>query len=337
MGSQIELTESNFIPSLMDIRIELLRGCPLACTHCSAFASPSHSLELSPERVLALLGEFANLGGHRVTFTGGEPLIYLQLPKILHRCYDYGLHVRLFSSGIIFSKGLRYAVEQTTLEQLSPYLDAIDYSLYAARPDFHDSVTGFHGSHSLTVEAIRRTITVGINATIHFVPTQKNYRDLPALFELATQLGVQQVSILRFVPHGRGRARANQLTLDHQAHEWLRDTIIDLQGSTSRVKLHVGSAYNHLGHQDVKPCTSAIDQLVVMANGTIAPCSAFGNFFVDDDFGNVLEHPLHIVWKHSAFLQQVREALRIGGNCRGCLAQKAISSGRIDPFIEDNL
>jgi MoaA/NifB/PqqE/SkfB family radical SAM enzyme len=86
MRSEIDLLQTIHTPSLTDIRIELLRGCAVARAHCSAYASPGHPIQLPSERVLTLIDEFAEFGSRRVTFRGGEPLIYLQLSNILLGC-----------------------------------------------------------------------------------------------------------------------------------------------------------------------------------------------------------------------------------------------------------
>lgn len=328
------------IPTLRELRVELLRGCPLLCAHCSAYASPKHSLRLPSERVLRLIDEFAELGGHRMTLTGGEPLMYPELGAVLDRCHSREIAVRIFSSGIVQPGGAaapRRPVDVVTLDRCAPFIGSIAYSVYGRTPAVHDAITRITGSFHLTLEAIRRTVARRIGSELHFVPTRENYRDLPAVVELADELGVGRVGVLRFVPHGRGEARAGKLLLDRPAHQWLRRAIIELRGRFPRVALHVGSAYNPLGLDDRHPCTAAIDQLVVEADGRIAPCSGFGNFRVADEVGNVLDHPLGVVWERSAYLTQVREALalRAGGGCAGCLAQGAIVAGRISAEVQD--
>lgn len=329
-------------PALGELRVELLRGCPLLCAHCSAHASPKQALQLAPERVLRLIDEFAALGGRRATLTGGEPLMYPELETVLRRCQSHGIATRLFSSGIVQPGGAaapRSAVDVVALERYAPYVGSIAYSIYARTPAVHDALTRITGSFHLTLEAIRRTIVLRVGSELHFVPTQGNYRELPAVVELADDLGVGRVGVLRFVPHGRGEARAGKLLLDRPAHLWLRRAIIELRERFPRVSLHVGSAYNLLGLDDQRPCTAALDQLVIEADGRIAPCSGFGNFRVEDEIGNVLEHPLRVVWERSAFLTQVREvlSLRAGSGCAGCLAQGAIADGRISPHAPDPL
>jgi radical SAM protein with 4Fe4S-binding SPASM domain len=328
-------SQSTFFP-LRELRVELLRGCPLLCVHCSAHAAPRHPLMLPLSRVLTLIDEFATGGGQRITFTGGEPLTYPGLEQTLQRAREQGLCIRLFSSGVVF-EGNRRVAGSTLLRRFAPLLDTVMYSVYAAEANVHDSVTSVPGSFWLTIEAIKQTVALAIGTELHFVPTQTNYRDLPAVVALASELHVPRVGILRFVPQGRGKSKADELALDRTAHQWLRECIRELRSCYPQVALTTGSAYNLLAVDVPSPCNAGINQLVVNADGSILPCSAFGSVHVTDDMGNILRRPLQVVWQQSLYLQQVRHALNGITTCAGCLAQKTLAAGRIDAQVPDPL
>lgn len=322
--------------SLKDLRIELLKACPLLCVHCSAYAAPHHALQLPYQRVVTLIEEFANLGGHTVTLTGGEPFVYKELKEVLLSCQERGLQTRLFSSGIVF-QGNERTTANHILEKLSQYIDTVMYSVYSAQPETHDQVTRIPGSYVLTTKAIQQTIALGIKAEMHFVPTRLNYHDLPAVVEQAARFSVQRVGILRFVPQGRGKAKADMLSLTAGEHRRLRTIILELRKEYPSITIYAGSAYNALQVGEPIACSAAITQLVIEADGRIVPCSAFSNVHVEDEVGNILTHSLHDVWSHSVYLQNVRHALAEDGSCQGCLAQKTLHAGQITGQISDPL
>lgn len=322
--------------ALREMRIELLRGCPLRCVHCSAHAAPLHPLQLAAERVSFLVDEFAALGGERVTFTGGEPLAYPGLHAILDQCHLHGIATRLFSSGVILD-GRRPSAALQIIDRLTPSLDGIVYSLYAAYGPTHEAITRVAGSFALTLESIRHTVAAGIQTDLHFVPTHGNHRDLPDIVELADKLGVRRISVLRFVPHGRGRRRSDALALDAPAHAWLRSTIADVRVRHPRITVAVGSAYNLLHVGEPTACTAGIDQLVIEATGNIIPCSAFAGYHIEDPVGNINDAALRDVWERSSYLGAVRRTLQQNNTCEGCLAQKTLASGRIDASVVDPL
>jgi radical SAM protein with 4Fe4S-binding SPASM domain len=291
-------------------------------------------MHLPLQRVFSLIEEFAVGGGRRLTFTGGEPLMYTGIESILQRSHERGLHTRVFSSGITFN-GTERVTGYDVLEQCAPFLNTVMYSIYSTSAETHNRITRIPSSLELTLEALRHTVALKIGTELHFVPTLQNYRELPSIVELAATLRVPRVGIIRFVPQGRGKVKSHELELHKEAHRWLRETIIELRNRYPHVILSVGSAYNLLGADDSHPCTAGINQLVIEANGRVIPCSAVSSVRVNDNFGNILQQPLQTVWKKSLYLQEVRQALASVHACNGCLAQKAIVAGRIDAQAHD--
>nr|WP_246580889.1 radical SAM protein [Deinococcus aestuarii] len=319
------------------MRVEVLRACPLTCAHCSAFAAPRHPLALPLARTLDLVSEFARLGGRRLTLTGGEPLEYVGFDEVVARARREGLAVRVFSSGVVWQAGVRTSVPPGRLAALTRVVDTLVVSLYSPDPVRHDAVTGVDGSFDLTVETVRAALALGLRTELHFVPTRLNRHELPGLAALAVALGVPRISVLRFVPQGRGAHGQDRLTLDQAGYRALRDTVLDLRSAHPGLEIALGSAHAFLGLEGCGPCTAALDQLLVEADGRVAPCSAFGDFRLPGDHDNVLSASLRDVWGRSRLLGAVREAHRVAPGCTGCLAQKALSTGRLDPRDPDPL
>src|SRR5579883_807947 len=136
--------------------------------------------------------------------------MYSGLEDVLQKCHTGGLNTRLFSSGIIFDQG-KHMSGYSRICQIASFIDRIMYSVYSSRTETHDLITRIPGSLQLTLSAIAHTVELGIEAEIHFVPTQVNYRELPDIVELAARLKVSHVGILRFVPHGRGKNKSHAL------------------------------------------------------------------------------------------------------------------------------
>jgi MoaA/NifB/PqqE/SkfB family radical SAM enzyme len=78
------------------------------------------------------------------------------------------------------------------------------FSVYAADASIHDTITGRPGSLEILQESLSRSLRVGIAVEFHFVPMRPNWRELVEVVSLAERFWVRRVSILRFVPQGRG-------------------------------------------------------------------------------------------------------------------------------------
>ena len=174
---------------------------------------------------------------------------------------------------------------------------------------------------------------------IHFVAMRRNFRDLPGVVVLADSADVQKVSVLRFVPQGRGVSLADRDDLGIDELHELAATISSLRTHYSRVTIRAGSPFNILGIGHTS-CNAAQDVLIVNHRGEIFPCDAFkGVRYNDDKFGSVLTASLRDVWGQSSFLNEVRSILasekgETCGACEltktcqsGCLAQKVIREG----------
>jgi radical SAM protein with 4Fe4S-binding SPASM domain len=322
---------------LKDLRIELLKACSLRCSHCSAFAAPHHPIALSALRVLSLMDEFKAMGGERLTLTGGEPFQYPDLDRVVERAHALQLRLRLFSSGVVETAGTLQSIARHRLQTMLQPSDTVVFSVYSTQSQIHDHITRTPGSLEMTLQTLRRARSLGIQAELHFVPTRLNFHELPALAELALAERLARISVLRFVPHGRGIQNAAGLMLTTADYLHFIAMVSKLRQQFPELELVLGSAHQLLDPEGCGPCTAALDQLLVESDGRVSPCSGFGNFRPGDDAENVLETPLSEVWDRSTFLNTVRQAHQSAPGCTGCLAQKAINSGRIDPRDLDPL
>lgn len=185
---------------------------------------------------------------------------------------------------------------------------------------------------------------MGISTGLHFVAMSRNYRELPEVCSLARDLGASGVSVLRFVPQGRGRLLMEG-ELDRLQSLELKRTIQRLRAEGHTIR--TGSPLNHLWLNDPPECMSAIDRLIVAADGRVYPCDAFKHITAESVAGtaefSVLgsDCALGDAWERSPYLAAVRamverdrerpcvdcESLRLCGS--GCLAQKMIVDGRL--------
>ena len=80
-----------------------LTGCPLRCGYCDTAYAFHGGHWMGMDEVLA---QVAQLGAHRVTVTGGEPLAQKNCSELLKRLCDAGHAVSLETSGALSIAGL---------------------------------------------------------------------------------------------------------------------------------------------------------------------------------------------------------------------------------------
>jgi len=195
------------------LTLVLTEGCNLACGHCWV-ESPFHN-NVSPVPAADLcrvVTEFGELGGTTLNLTGGEPLTHPEWARVLRFAADL--------------TGLRAICLQTNATLLSP-ADAevlaevaragtrggrsgdgfelwVQVSLDGARPETHDPIRG-SGAFAAAVAGLRLLVLAGVRTRVAFTEMRHNIDDLPALFALVEELGVDEVTSASLVRHGRAQ------------------------------------------------------------------------------------------------------------------------------------
>jgi len=326
---------------LREFKIEVTRECPLRCLHCSSNGAPNAPEKMNPLKVAEVIRDFADLGGESLAISGGEPLVYKDLPLILEVCRTVGIQPDFYTTGICSDNGVLSPISEDALDLLSQSRAKVIFSLHGACPNTHDGLTQVVGSFDNTIEAMKRTLAAGIQTQVHVVPTAINFREIADIVRLLAAMQIEKVSWLRFVPQGRGEVNRDLLQLTKEQLRQLAHARIELQQMYPEVQIRTGSPFNILCPQSPTPCVAGLSVLAIRPDGRAVPCDAFKQFRVPDRFGNILDHSLVEVWEKSELLNEVRRmqesrSRSACGSCplrsrcnSGCLAQKAIAAARL--------
>jgi len=328
---------------LEEIKIELTKDCPLTCIHCSSNAHSGNTTQLPREIVLSLVNQAAELKVKSIVFSGGEPLLWPWLDEAVSACKVHGLRCSLYSTGIdLIGDGAQKILYLKTCG-----LKRVIFSLYSPFKEHHEEITRKIDSFDKTVTTMRIIGDGAIEREMHFVPLKRNYKHLLKLVELAKDLGVQRISILRFVPQGRGETlKKSHEMLMHKETVELRNLILRCRENTD-VKIRLGSPYNIMMLNNDVDCIAAWRTLCIGPNGNVYPCDAFKNIEpcdigLEDPYNNILSHSLRECWEQSVYLGVVRHYLTTRfeepcSNCpdlerckSGCLAQKVLDQESIE-------
>jgi len=328
---------------LEEVKIELTKNCPLSCIHCSSDASSGNPLQLTREAVLSLVSQAAQLHVKSIVFSGGEPLLWPWTADAIRACNVHGLHSSIYSTGInLTDDGAKEIIALTKYG-----LNKVIFSLYSPFKKQHEGITRSLGSFDKTVAVMQELGKYHIEREIHFVPLKLNYKHLAKLIELAKYSGIPKVSILRFVPQGRGVIlKKSHEMLMHKETVKLRKSILDCKKRYD-VSIRLGSPYNILILNEEVDCIAARKLLCIGPNGNIYPCDAFKNIEpaeigLNDPYHNILKHSLNECWKQSKILNTIRHYLTTPfekpcsqclylEQCKsGCLAQKVIEQESIE-------
>ena len=116
---------------------------------------------------------------------------------------------------------------------------------------------------------------LSLSTELHFVPLSCNYTELVPLAILARELGINAISVLRFVPQGRGREIESQ-KLNADQNRLLKVNIESLRKDGYNIR--TGSPYNFLLLNDQPQCCAGIDRM------TILPIFAYTHAMLSNEF-----------------------------------------------------
>jgi radical SAM protein with 4Fe4S-binding SPASM domain len=276
------------------------------------------------------------MGARKVALSGGEPLVYPELYEIVRTAASLALATTLYTTGIK-NNNLDPIDESDVSRLISAGLDRIIFSIYATEPQIHNSITGFP-SFEPTLVAVKNCVHGGLPGEFHFVPLRRNYHQFGEVVRLAEGLGVPRVSVLRFVPQGRGAMIREKEELPAEYYRQLGKTVEELRRRGS-VQVRLGAPMNMLGLGH-SCCDAAQDIVVVGHSGRVFPCDGFkGTDYPDPEYGSILLNSLPSVWERSSYLNAARHLYAEGrngcGSCpTGCMAQQAVRKGGLLHLIQ---
>jgi radical SAM protein with 4Fe4S-binding SPASM domain len=312
---------------LRELKLEVTHECPLSCVHCSSEAGPTTSRQMALEDCLRIVREAADLGAAEVAFSGGEPLVWTGLESAVAGATAAGLRVSIYTSGTSDN------VSQKLHEIQRAGAKRTVLSIFGDSAESHELVTRVAGSFSRTKVAAAEGLRAGLEVEFHFVPFASSFSLLPGVVRLARSIGVGRVSVLRFVPQGRGAMLPWQV-LDRRQSMALKRSIEQLRAAPDGVEIRTGSPYNYLLLNEHPSCKSGIDRLIVDPQLNIYPCDAFKRIPAEtlvgtSDYSRLDKFTLRQCWESSPYFNEVRQYLTtpFADQCTGCSALETCLSG----------
>lgn len=312
-------------PSPDEIKLEVTYNCPLACVHCSSDAYSNNSLQMSYDKCAEIINEAHEMGIKKISFSGGEPLTWDYIQETVKLASGFGMKVTIYSSGNVDDQeDMFFKLKENGLKK------AI-FSLYSSIEGHHELITRKRGSFGKTISAIQQCLKNGIEAEVHFVAVSQTFRELESIASMCRSLGVQKISVLRFVPQGRGALFSQGLMTKDENKELIK-IIRALRDKGYNIR--TGSPFNVLLLNKRPGCYAAQDRLVVTPDLRIYPCDAFKQIPAENIVSTVegselSSSTLQNCWVSSPYLNTVRDAVAANAEepCSSCETYKLCLSG----------
>ncbi|RLI47829.1 hypothetical protein DRO61_07350, partial [Candidatus Bathyarchaeota archaeon] len=286
---------------------DLTPNCVLRCKQCDIWKNPPVK-HLSYQKSKVLIDKIHSwLGESYVFFTGGEPLMNQDLPKIIKYAHKKGILSHINSAATLIN-------DKVAQKLLDNHLFAISISLDGSIPKTHDYLRGRTGTYNRAVQAIEHLQKLPSSKKpkiyINTVMMKDNVKELEELIKFASQQKTDGISFQCLLPNlGSKNSQLSPVTnpLWPETGEMVETIkrIMKLSKSnkivlTSPDDLNLAIQYYKDPHVlDSMTCAAGINNFIIDHLGDVRLCfeySPIGNLFK--------ESPAKIWWSKKSQKQR---------------------------------
>ena len=271
------------------------RQCNLRCIHCYASAGSRKSpSEMDTTTGKTFIRDIAEFGTPVLLFSGGEPMMRKDLFELASFAREQGLRLAISTNGTLINEATAKKISEGGFAEVGISLDGTG--------SINDHFRGKEGAYTAALNGIRNCIALGVRVSLRLTVTRHNYREIPAIFRLIEEEGVDRVCFYHLAYSGRGNSLRDEDISHHQTRgviDMICEHTLDLhQRGLKTEVLTVGNnadgvyLYLKLREQDPPRAQTILDLL--RTNGGNNSGIKIGAV---DDLGNV--HPDQFWWHYS--------------------------------------
>jgi len=235
-----------------------------------------------------------------ILFSGGEPMLRKDFFHLAAYAREKGIRVAVSTNGTLIDDIAAEKLKQTGFAEVGISLDGIGAN--------NDRFRGRQGAFEEALAGIRKCIAQDIRVSLRLTLTRFNHEEIPAIFKLVEEEGINRVCFYHLAYSGRGD-NLRSYDLSHAQTRQAVDTIcnhtVDLhrRGKAKEILMvgnHADAVYLYLKLQETDPERAEKALSLLKMNGGNNSGVKIGAV---DNTGNV--HPDQFWWHHT--LGNVRE------------------------------
>ncbi len=312
--------------------------CDQRCKHCYIFNTTGDRVATSEfgfVEACRLVDNFATFCGQAsrkpfITITGGDPLLYPDIWKVLAYIKSKGIKFSLLGNPFHLDEMVAARLKELGCTSYQMSLDGLEAT--------HDLIR-MPGSFKATVKKIAVLKDAGIRANIMTTVSGMNYKEIPDLLETVVEAGVTVFAFARYCPT-HGDLEFNMTPDEYRqflVEMWERFQKHANSGTTFTLKDHLWTLLLHeMGMFEPRPekivfegCGCANAHMTVLEDGTVYACRRFespvGNA-ITSDFGSIFFGEKMSKYRDIHLLEGCKDC-KLLYHCRGCHAVSAGSTG----------
>jgi len=259
-------------PVPQTLSIEVTRQCGAKCDHCLIKEGEG---ELSREEIMRTIDQALDMGTCIVTFTEGDPLLREDIFELIKHVDPEKAVVNLFTPGL-----------DMTVEKAVKLREAGLYNLiigvYSTNPEEHDQVRGVCGAYAKAIETIQIALETGLMVTMSCHIKSGQVNRISDLYDLASKLGVQELSIWEGMP----KTPEEKLTMIE------KEKIVEIYRKINTTQEGPRLFANTYFEGQLLGCMAGRRWMHVAVDGSIRACP-----YLQESYANIKNSCLKDAWK----------------------------------------
>jgi MoaA/NifB/PqqE/SkfB family radical SAM enzyme len=316
--------------------VEVSNRCNLKCATCiRTYETREEARDLSFEELRAVVDQIPIL--KRAVLHGiGEPLLNRELPTMVRYLKEKG-------TCVLFNTNATLLTPDWQEELIRAGLDELRVSMDAATPEKYEKIRGLPMLDKVVanLEELSR-LKAALKASrpkvsLWLVGLKENLHEMPAFFDIARQVGAEEVYLQRLVYADNG-PQGSLMSRNHSLHATQKQGVDEVLKLCQELSRKTGVALKASGATDPKKsiskdhdacpwqkCQRPFTLIYLTATGNVLPC-CIAPFAVslaeypEIILGNVGQEPLASIWHGRRYVDFRRRLLspEPALPCRGC-------------------
>jgi len=294
---------------------ELTLACNLGCRHCGSSAGLPRANELTFEESMAVCEQFPALLVQEVDFTGGEPLLRPDWPRIAACLGKKGISTKMLTNGLMLEPDIVDQMKAAGIAGVGVSLDGLE--------DTHNYIRGHKDLFRQVLVGIDRVLNAGLPLTVITTVNALNLNELPSLLALLLSIGVNRWQIQPIFPLGRSNDTA-ELKLTEQAYMRLGTFVRHWGPKAAEAGLEIlpGDSFGYFTEFDTREppwrgCPAGLVSCGITSDGKIKGCLSLPDEVIE---GDLRQHDLWDIWFHPESFTYTRQFSKeeLGSACHSC-------------------
>lgn len=300
--------------------------CNMYCDHCYRDAGAKVADELSTGEAKAMLEEIAKAGFKIMIFSGGEPLMRLDLYELVAYAKSLGLRPVLGTNGTLITLEAARKLKEAGLMGAGISLDSMDEQK-------HDELRRYRGAFREAIQGMKNCREAGLPFQVHTTVFDWNQDELEAITDFAVEIGAVAHHFFFLVPTGRA-VNIEEESLRAEAYERVLTRILEKQKQVNiELKPTCAPQFMRIAKEMgmemrfQRGCLAGTHYCIISPKGDVQPCA-----YLNIPLGNVRDIPFSQLWQTHPVFQELR-TLNYKGGCGTCKYKKICGGCRARAYF----